>query len=179
MGWRPSSLPNGRVRSTKAGSIERCSQEGLIATKKSRGGFYVSPAGEFERLVADRAEAQAEEIADVVLIEPPRPFGSLARKQIDRALDIAGREVDQRFRYDGRVVQTRRAGDVTVPVHIFDQPGDIGAGQIAFQRPGRVGVSDHGGEVRDIAEHDTFEVHGLREINRLAVDRHAYSAEQF
>ena len=58
------------------------------AAGKLRGGFYVSPTGEFERLVADRAKAQAEEIADIVLIEPPRPFRSLARKLIDRALDV-------------------------------------------------------------------------------------------
>ena len=42
----------------------------------------------------------------------------------------------------------RHALLVAVPVHVIDQPADIFAGQIAFQRPGRIGVAERGRQVR-------------------------------
>ena len=53
----------------------------------------------------DRAIAQAEQVPHIVLIEPPRLFGALARELIDRALDIAGRKIDQRFCFDRRIAR--------------------------------------------------------------------------
>jgi hypothetical protein len=54
------------------------------------------------------------------------------RKLIERALKVAGREIDERLFLDRRVVPARHARRITVLVHIADQPGNIGAGQVAL-----------------------------------------------
>jgi hypothetical protein len=61
--------------------------------------FPSPPSGpcEFQRTVVNRAEPQTEKVAHVILIELPRRLRALARQLIDYALDVAGREIDQRF----------------------------------------------------------------------------------
>src|SRR6185312_10303029 len=73
---------------------------------------------EFQRRIVDRAEPQAQQVAHVILVEPPRLLRSLARELVDRALDIAGREVDQRFGLDRRIVLARRAHHIAAAIHI-------------------------------------------------------------
>src|ERR1700743_561918 len=66
---------------------------------------------EIQRRIGHWAEAQAQQIAHVVLIKPPRLLRTLSRELIDGALNIAGREIDQRLGF-ARPGAVRRAGRV-------------------------------------------------------------------
>ena len=49
---------------------------------------------------------------------------------------------------------------------MIEQPADIFAGQVAFQRPRRVGVAEHRREVRHVRIHHALVGQRLREIDR-------------
>ena len=71
----------------------------------------------------------------------------------------------------------RHALPVAAPVHVVDQAADIFAGQVAFQRPRRVGVTERRCEVRHVGIHHALVVQGARKIDRAAVDADLEAAE--
>src|SRR4051812_5225820 len=62
-------------------------------------------AREHHRPVVDRVEAQGLDVARVVLAQLPRLLVALLGEQVERALDVAGREVEERLLVHGRVVE--------------------------------------------------------------------------
>src|SRR3954454_13598796 len=127
--------------------------------------------------VVDLAVAQRDDVERVILIEPPRPLRALLGQFSDRALDVAGREIQRRQFRDVGIDVMRHALLVAVAVHVIDQPADIFAGEIAFQRPRRVGVAERRGHVRNVRIHHALVVQRSREIDRAAVDADLEPAE--
>src|SRR4051812_37232665 len=75
--------------------------------------------------VVDLAVAQRDDVERVVLVEPPRPLRALLGHFRDRALHVAGGEIQRRqFRNRGIDVM-RHALLVAAPVHVVDQAADI------------------------------------------------------
>ena len=64
----------------------------------------------------------------------------------------------------------RHALTEIVPVHVVDEPADIFAGEIAFQRPGRVGVAEGRRHVRHVGIHHALVGQRVGEIDGAAVD---------
>src|SRR5882762_1957961 len=118
----------------------------------SRLGAFGSPCRRWVRehhgFVADRAEAQAQKIERVVLVELPRPLGTLLGLVRQRALDIAGREGDPRLLLQGGIDVARRALAQAGTVHAIEQAADILAHQVGLQRPRGVGVAEHRRKIR-------------------------------
>src|SRR5204862_2239120 len=68
------------------------------ACSRSRGDrLALAGAREPDPLVFDLAALQHEDVARVVLVQPPRCAGPLLRELVDRAHHIAGVEVDERL----------------------------------------------------------------------------------
>jgi hypothetical protein len=68
-------------------------------------------------------------------------------------------------------------GAVNSIVHVVDQAADIFAGQIAFQRPGRIGVAERRREIGHVGIHHALVVQRLGEFDRAAVDADLHAAE--
>jgi hypothetical protein len=147
--------------------------------KTTRGGstFGAHSSGIPHHAVIERAETQGDDVERVVLVQPPRPFRALLRHFRDRALHVAGGEIQRRQFGDGGIDIVRHALPVAVPVHVVDQAADIFAGQVAFQRPRRVGVAEGGGHVGHIRIHHALVVQRAGEIDRAAIDADLKAAE--
>src|SRR3984893_2993573 len=83
--------------------------------------------------VIDLAIAQRDDVERVVLVEPPWPLRTLLGHLRDRALHIAGGEIQRWQRRDRGIDIMRHALLVAVPVHVIDQAADIFASEVALQ----------------------------------------------
>jgi ABC-type transporter Mla subunit MlaD len=152
-------------------------QTNLLALNATIEAARAGEARILHHAVVDLAEAQRDDVERVVLVQPPRPLRALLRHFRDRALHIAGGEIQRRQFGDRRIDIVRHALLVAVPVHVIDQPADIFAGEVAFQRPGRVGVAERGRHVRHVGIHHALVVQRPGEIDRAAVDADLEAAE--
>ena len=130
-----------------------------------------------KRPIVDRAIVQRQLVEHVILVEPPRLAVALFREGLDGALDVARGKIDQRDAVDIGS-DLRHAGGIAVPIHMGEQPAHPTARQIAFQRPGGIGVAERISEVRHVGEHRAFVAGGLRQIDLAAVHRQPQAAEQ-
>ena len=71
----------------------------------------------------------------------------------------------------------RHALPVAAAVHVVDQAADIFAGQVAFQRPRRVGVAERRGHVGHVGIHHALVGQLARKIDGAAVDVDLEAAE--
>ena len=76
------------------------------------------------------------------------------------------------------IVVMRHALPVVVAIHVVDQPADIFAGEIAFQRPGRVGVAEGRREIGHVGIHHALVVAACSQKSIVAaVDAHLHAAQ--
>lgn len=129
-----------------------------------------------QHAVLDTAEADHEEILEIVLVNLPRRARALPGQQMLRAQHIAGGEVEERPRLDAGL-PARHGDRLAVTVHVFEQPADIAGGKVGLERPGRVGVAECHREVGHVAEHHALVGHGLARQDRLSVDRQRDAAQ--
>src|SRR5712672_749482 len=85
-----------RVFFTRTGAHPRITSEGMLRSKT------LWASGILHHAIIDLAEAQGHDIKHIILIEPPRPLRALFGHLGDRALHIAGGEIQpRRFRDRG------------------------------------------------------------------------------
>src|SRR4030081_3826613 len=134
VGWEvpPEKMP---ARYTRAGRCVLLSSYPITPVKPRRTRPRRWPSRILHHPVIDLAEAQADDVERVILIEPPRPLRALLRHLRDRTLHIAGRKIQRRQFGDRGIDIVRHALLVAMPVHVIEQAADIFTGQVAFQRP--------------------------------------------
>jgi len=71
-----------------------------------------------------------------------------------------------------------RALPESLLIHIVKKTADVVAGQVTFQCPGRVGITDGYGHVRDIAQHHAFVSEGLVGLECYAINNERHIAEK-
>src|SRR5690348_18359339 len=92
------------------------------------------------RAVVNLAVPQGYHVVGIAHAQPPRGARAGPREVVDGPEHVAGLEVEQRLRGDGRVVVDRYARVVAAAVHVPEQPAGELADQVGLERPGRVGV---------------------------------------
>ena len=167
-----SRIPGRACRSRKIWPFSACVRMTLFLPRQTQ------RMTEHHRLVAHRAEAQAQKVERVVLVELPRPLGALLGLLGERALDVARGEIHPRLLGQGGIAVARRALAVAAAVHVIDQPADILADQVGLERPRGVGVAEHRGEVGHVRVHHALVDEGLGRIDGAAVDGKLRLAER-
>ena len=110
--------------------------------------------------------------------QPPRGPRAGPRELIDGPEHVAGLEVEQGLRGDGRVVVDRHARVVAAGVHVAEEAAGELADQVGLERPGCVGVADGEGEVRHPAQHHALVGHRLGQPHGPAVHGQLGAAER-
>ena len=110
--------------------------------------------------------------------QPPRDPRAGPRELIDGPEHVAGLEVEQGLRGDGRVVVDWHARVVAAGVHVPEQPAGELAHQVRLQRPGCVGVADGEREIRHAAQHHALVGHRLGQPHGPAVHGQLGAAER-
>ena len=108
---------------------------------------------ETHRAVGDGRQLVRSEIERIILVQFPRCFRPLLWQHISRTLDIAGAEVQHRLGLDPRMRAARQAGHLVVRVEIVDQPAGMARGQVAFQRPAGIRISEGERHIRHAFKH--------------------------
>jgi len=96
-----------------------------------------TPRNDYRNSIARSSSArwaEREEIERVVLVQAPRALGALLRELLDRALNVARAEINQRELFHRRIVSTRTARRELLLVHVRQQATHVLAREIAFQR---------------------------------------------
>src|SRR3954452_20782042 len=112
---------------------QRSGSTSHISSQQTR--RYASRSGILHHAVVDPTEPQGDNVERVVLVEPPRLLRTLLRHLRNGALHITRGEIERWLRGNRGIVIMRHALPEIVPVHVVDEPTDILAGEVAFQRP--------------------------------------------
>src|SRR5882672_1997467 len=112
----------------------------------ARGGSRRTPlfirALEFHSAVVHAGKTELQHVQRVILMQPPGPLRTLFRKHVFRPLNVAGAEIDGRL-FGNRIIPlARRATRIATRVHVFQQTADVLRGQIRFQRPRSVRITE-------------------------------------
>src|SRR5947199_8105797 len=91
-----------------------------------------SPSRILHHPVIDLAEPKRDDVERVILVEPPWPFRALLGQFRDRALHVAGGEIQRRQLSNSGVAVMRHALLIAMPLHVVDQAANIFAGEITF-----------------------------------------------
>src|SRR5262249_40046619 len=121
---------------------------------------------ELHRGIVEPPITERNEIEDVVLVELPGRNRALTWQSILRSLNVPRREVEERFFAKRRIVPAGNEPGETVLLHELEQPTEVLAREIAFQRPRRIRVSNDERQVGHVAQH-----HPLVDTTALRGDR--------
>src|SRR5579884_1167734 len=80
---------------------------------------------EVERRIVDPAALEQHDVADVVLVEPPRRPVALLRKLVHRPENVVGREVDERVVRQLARIPARHDLGVAALGHVVEQPAHV------------------------------------------------------
>lgn len=102
---------------------------------------------------------------------PPRPPRPRPRQLPLPPLHIRTTQIQHRHHaHTPRVLAPRHRGRRALLPHQLQQPTDHLRRGVRAQRPGRLRVADHGGEVGHVLQHDALPEELLREVDFSAVD---------
>src|SRR3546814_9704727 len=102
-------------------------------------------------LIGDRSEFERHQIERLILVRLPRLAIALLGQFVERALDIARGEIEERL-LPHLVADARCRLPHLARLHRVEQPADIASGQIGLQRPRRVGIrsEEHTSELQSL-----------------------------
>ncbi|KAH2822632.1 hypothetical protein KXV85_002184, partial [Aspergillus fumigatus] len=139
--------------------------------------FRTVASGIPHHAVVDPAVSQRDDVERVILVQAPGPLRALLREPVDRAPDVSRGECEGRLEPHPGIVIMGHGLPVMMPVHVIEKPTDIFASEIAFQRPGCIGVAERRGHVRHVGIHHALVGQRAREIDGAAVDAHVEPAD--
>ncbi len=124
-----------------------------------------------------RSAPEDLDVAAVAHALLPRRARALPGEVVDRALDVAGGEVEQRAPLELRVVVAWDGDRVAAGVHVGEEAAEVLGDDVDLERPRGVDVADGEGEVGHVREHESLVGKRLRQPDLPAVNHQLDAAE--